>query len=73
MFKWSPNTIKKITQCRHVTHVLFDALVGQLFTTRAHAHIFFFLPPPGPTSFPETANFLRRMLDENEGSGKDWF
>ena len=25
------------------------------------------------TSFPEPANFLRRMLDENEGSGKDQF
>ena len=24
-----------------------------------------------PISFPEPANFLRRMLDENEGSGKD--
>ena len=24
-------------------------------------------------SFPEPANFLRRMLDENEGSGKDRF
>ena len=24
-------------------------------------------------SFPEPANFLRRMLDENEGSGKDQF
>ena len=24
-------------------------------------------------SFPETANFLRRMLDENEGFGKDQF
>ena len=24
-------------------------------------------------SFPGPANFLRRMLDENEGSGKDQF
>ena len=24
-------------------------------------------------SFPEPTNFLRRMLDENEGSGKDEF
>ena len=24
-------------------------------------------------SFPEPANFLRRMLDKNEGSGKDQF
>ena len=24
-------------------------------------------------SIPEPANFLRRMLDENEGSGKDHF
>ena len=24
-------------------------------------------------SFPEPANFSRRMFDENEGSGKDWF
>ena len=24
-------------------------------------------------SFPEHANFLRRTLDENEGSGKDQF
>ena len=26
-----------------------------------------------PISFPEPANFLRRMLDQNEGSGKDQF
>ena len=26
-----------------------------------------------PISFPEPANFLRRMLDENEGSRKDQF
>ena len=26
-----------------------------------------------PISFPEPANFSRRMLDENEGSGKDQF
>ena len=26
-----------------------------------------------PISFPEPANFLRHMLDENEGSGKDQF
>ena len=26
-----------------------------------------------PISFPEPANFLRRMLDENDGSGKDQF
>ena len=27
----------------------------------------------GVVSFPEPANFLQRMLDENEGSGKDQF
>ena len=26
-----------------------------------------------PISFPEPANFLRCLLDENEGSGKDQF
>ena len=26
-----------------------------------------------PISFPEPTNFLRRMLDEKEGSGKDQF
>ena len=26
-----------------------------------------------PISFPEPANFLQRMLNENEGSGKDQF
>ena len=26
-----------------------------------------------PISYPEPSNFLRRMLDENEGSGKDQF
>ena len=26
-----------------------------------------------PISYPEPSNFLRRMLDENEGSGKDRF
>ena len=27
----------------------------------------------GAISFPDPANLLRRMLDENEGSGKDQF
>ena len=26
-----------------------------------------------PISYPEPSKFLRRMLDENEGSGKDQF
>ena len=37
----------------------------------AHAHLSSLVS--SSISFSEPANFLRRMLDENEGSGKDQF